>query len=164
MPIGRIYLPSSILIATTDLLCHACHNLIFPVCRDNTRMVSRPGQTFNTYYIQYIKNELNQLNNFISVIQITLVQTLIVFWDSGNLFIIINDFKTFLLTNLLELSFKNKNYIYCIYPVYTNQLPRFVKTMYLCQQKCCIIYIKYKHTTQQKYPMPNDPINIILHS
>ena len=43
MPIGRIYLPSSILIATTDLLGHACHNLIFPVCRDNTRMVNRPG-------------------------------------------------------------------------------------------------------------------------
>ena len=91
--------------------------------------------------MQYIKNEVNQLNNFISVIQITFVQTLVLFWDLGNLFIIINDFKTFLLTNLLELTFKNKNYIY--------QLPRLVKTMYLCYQKCSIIYIKYKHTTQQ---------------
>ena len=109
MSIWRIYLPSSILTATTDLLCHACHNLlIFPVCRDNTRMVNRPGQTFNTYYIQYINNEPNQLNNIISVIQITFVQTLVLFWDSCNLFIIINDFKAFLLTNLLELSFKNK--------------------------------------------------------
>ena len=53
-------------------------------------------------------NEI-KLNNFISVIQITFVQTLVLF---GNLFIIINDFKAFLLTNLLELSFKNKNYIY----------------------------------------------------
>ena len=150
MPIGRIYPLSSILIATTDLLCHVCHNLlIFPVCRDNTRMVNRPGYTFNTYYIQYIKN--------ISVIQITFVQTLVLFGDLGNLFIIINDFKTFLLTNLLELSLKTKI-------ISTNQLPRFVKTMYLFYQKCCIIYIKYKHTTQQKYPTANDPINKILHS
>ena len=53
-----------------------------------------------------------KLNNFTSVIQITYVQTLVLFGDSGNLFIIINDFKAFLLTNILELNFKNKNYIY----------------------------------------------------
>ena len=53
-----------------------------------------------------------KLNNFISFIQITFVQTLVLFGDSGNLFIIINDFKAFLLTNLLKLSFQNKNYIY----------------------------------------------------
>ena len=40
---------------------------------------------------------MNQIkfNNFTSVIQITFMQTHVLFGDLGNLFIIINDFKAF---------------------------------------------------------------------
>ena len=134
MPIGRIHLPSTILIATTDLLCHACYNLLtFLVCSDNTWMVNRPHQAFNTYIIQYIKTELNQIEQLCISYSNYLYANNCIIWGLWQ-FIMINDFKAFLLLNLLELSFPKK----IIYPI---QLPRFVKSMHICYQKCYIIYI-----------------------